>query len=51
MFLVKIDKLDSLSNITMDKDKETDNYLDASVEMPMYILAIEQAIAMCSVTD
>jgi ubiquitin carboxyl-terminal hydrolase 31 len=35
----------------VDKDKESGNYLDASVELPMYTLAIEQAIALCSVTD
>ena len=51
LFLAKIDILDSLSNITVDKDKETDNYLDASVELSIYILTIEQAIALCSVTD
>ena len=35
----------------MEKDKDLGNYLDASVELPMYTLAIEQAIALCSVTD
>ncbi len=49
--LFNIRVLDGLSNVTMDKDKDLGNYLDASVELPMYTLAIEQAIALCSVTD
>ena len=47
LFLAKIDKLD---NFTMDMGKETKNYLDASVELSMYILATKQAKALCSVT-
>lgn len=49
MPLFNIRVLDGLSNV--GKDKESGNYLDASVELPMYTLAIEQAIALCSVTD
>jgi ubiquitin carboxyl-terminal hydrolase 31 len=49
--LFNIRVLDGLSNVSVDKDKDIGNYLDASVELPMYTLAIEQAIALCSVTD
>lgn len=49
--LFNIRVLDGLSNVSVEKDKDIGNYLDASVELPMYTLAIEQAIALCSVTD
>lgn len=49
--LFNIRVLDGLSNVSVEKDKDIGSYLDASVELPMYTLAIEQAIALCSVTD
>ena len=48
MPLFNIRVLDGLSNVSVEKDKDIGNYLDASVELPMYTLAIEQAIALCS---